>query len=1393
MDVFYNACARGTNRTYRVAATDTQTQHLFDGTDPSNAATKGMATRVDDSPLPSSSSSSSSPPLMVIITDDDTMEDKTYPIDPPLPEDSSTRVGIRLSPMNDRILVYCHSFIAILDPPWEETPPSFAQATIEIRKWTAYHSTIVWNSKVSPKLKTQISTVRNLSFSPASPSSSSYLSNNSSVTPNFYMIQDIDDGYMGSSPSYGSNTKTKSIDRIEYDRQVLDVQWHPLSAHHFVILTRTGIVFLENFRFSHGKGNDNATVLLTISFPRHWSSSNLPENRTTPTSITFGSPRMGSWDIFTVFILCTNGNVYTISPLIPPGIILTKNEWMALYRRTLDIDKKVERTYRVAQAYHKIPQSILEPLEKEFATLADDERILWESGIRITLLWLENNWYPTKDNGVQYLPDEQNPLFGNRLSPNFNPPSSLEKENVISLQQSVRFTPSLTGPLPIHPAVPFSKHFDACSILIHTPLFDRPTADSYKLYATVFSILYTNGSIVTVMNSTPMIPTWRLVSLLPNPMNITDDGYDIAAYGCLIANDSIHYPKSLATSSSSSSSSSLLTPPTTKSVSINTTRNQIVRGSPQSNKVNSPPVPAIISPFQANQDIQIKRRRRTMGTGATRLCTLRIVNLNPSTEIFTPFIVIDTVHFPFTETPNTPNTKMNGILIRHSSATDEYIVANSSMVITITPSWRSLISYYYKLSESKGIFMDTHAKNIRTSAYINRVWPNFNEHAKWEFYEAHGVNPVDGFVVKDGVVSGVQVWSVPKNYRQSMNELRQLQDKAVRENRQEELYSSGNVPLETYFQTLPLVFENTVGSKSLYNRNYRTDTTRISHVTLQTTDDAVKNDGTVNKETIEARQKHYDTETKQYIFQQLQELKRSRSLYRDKLIELQKSSSSATVPSSSTTTTDTSGTKSRMLTVNDVQQRIKYYDTLLSSLDHSEKYEIWNPDEWVSHIDEYKYLVQNDVSVATDEFVSKYNAEETIEDMDKVQKLKVQAMIAAKYSTDLRECYNRVYDYETLVRGSLISKRGAKEQHDNLVKTVETFINSYPNVEHRIQTCEAKSKQLNWRFNRILRLIQAHTKLEKMKASTGAPFHDVTSAELLKDLQNLQQDVVKRVTPQYEKDLVTLREKLKTLQSGKEKKDKDIEDLMININYLEKELEIYKERLSMLEQKKEANSEPGNDDESSKQFLLHRLSVVAATIANDRCSGKLKESVQALDNLFRSIIVNHHRFLTVENETRQMKEYKQQQQKFQSPSKQFLSLSNTSVRSPLLTNGGSIIGSSGSAITLASPNITLDVDRLSTEADRVIKFTRSVVEHEEVLKNCLDSTKSRLDFIKQKLLPNSHDGTKTENSVSRSASVLPLSSPGSQSSRASMLVTKRTPGTPSTPSIPSTKPGSDNI
>jgi hypothetical protein len=101
---------------------------------------------------------------------------------------------------------------------------------------------------------------------------------------------------------------------------VVDAQFHPLSDHHVVVLSRDGLRAFDVRVDSRGQREPCDSWL----FP-----AGAPAGGAPPTAFAFGAPR--GWELLCVFVLCEDGSLHYITPVLPTGALLPSADWQELY------------------------------------------------------------------------------------------------------------------------------------------------------------------------------------------------------------------------------------------------------------------------------------------------------------------------------------------------------------------------------------------------------------------------------------------------------------------------------------------------------------------------------------------------------------------------------------------------------------------------------------------------------------------------------------------------------------------------------------------------------------------------------------------------------------------------------------------------------------------------------------------------------------------------------------------------------------------------------------------------------------------------------------------------------------------------------------------------------
>jgi hypothetical protein len=113
----------------------------------------------------------------------------------------------------------------------------------------------------------------------------------------------------------------------------IDAKWHPLSDSHFVVLSKDGI---RAFDATTDCSRPCDEWLFPEDLLAHGASARSHQGKQPrpfdPTSFAFGSAR--GWELLTLFILSTDGSIYSITPILPHGLLLPAGDWYDLTRAT---------------------------------------------------------------------------------------------------------------------------------------------------------------------------------------------------------------------------------------------------------------------------------------------------------------------------------------------------------------------------------------------------------------------------------------------------------------------------------------------------------------------------------------------------------------------------------------------------------------------------------------------------------------------------------------------------------------------------------------------------------------------------------------------------------------------------------------------------------------------------------------------------------------------------------------------------------------------------------------------------------------------------------------------------------------------------------------------------
>lgn len=107
----------------------------------------------------------------------------------------------------------------------------------------------------------------------------------------------------------------------------IDAAWHPLADRVLCVLTADGLRMFDAGRAVDGtplSPSRGATIALSpASFDGR-----------TPAAIAFGAPR-SAWEAATLFLVCDDGALFTLTPFVPPGALLPTRDWALLRAATM--------------------------------------------------------------------------------------------------------------------------------------------------------------------------------------------------------------------------------------------------------------------------------------------------------------------------------------------------------------------------------------------------------------------------------------------------------------------------------------------------------------------------------------------------------------------------------------------------------------------------------------------------------------------------------------------------------------------------------------------------------------------------------------------------------------------------------------------------------------------------------------------------------------------------------------------------------------------------------------------------------------------------------------------------------------------------------------------------
>jgi len=96
-------------------------------------------------------------------------------------------------------------------------------------------------------------------------------------------------------------------------REILKVEFHPLNGSYIGVLTTQGMFYLYNLTSDIDKAEQDFELLKKYS-------GGALDNKKLLSSFCFGNTKNYSWNAFTVFFLLSNGDVYSLCPVVPGSI-----------------------------------------------------------------------------------------------------------------------------------------------------------------------------------------------------------------------------------------------------------------------------------------------------------------------------------------------------------------------------------------------------------------------------------------------------------------------------------------------------------------------------------------------------------------------------------------------------------------------------------------------------------------------------------------------------------------------------------------------------------------------------------------------------------------------------------------------------------------------------------------------------------------------------------------------------------------------------------------------------------------------------------------------------------------------------------------------------------------